>query len=182
MNKNQERKILECIAYLAEKTQLTDIKTYKLLWLADRLHLGMYARTITGDEYYAMERGPVPSYVKNLINRKRVDSKDFDSMFKVDNKVITLIAAPGEYNYLSDSDKMVLDMVLAAYGNEEDKELSRISHDSPEWKRFEPLLKSGKKKSCKMIVDDFFEDFQDPKQLFVRNGEPLIAKSVYYCE
>lgn len=182
MNKNQERKILECIAYLAEKTQLTDIKTYKLLWLADRLHLGKYARTITGDVYFAMERGPVPSYAKNLINRKRVDTKEFDSLFKVENKAISLIAVPGEYNYLSDSDKMVLDLVLAAYGDENEDELSRISHESPEWKRFEPLLKSGKEKSCKMIMDDFFEDFEDPQHLFVRNGEQLIAKSVYYCE
>src|SRR5437899_12988053 len=43
-------------------------KACKLLFLADKLHLVRYGRPITGDHYWALEHGPVPSTVLNLIN------------------------------------------------------------------------------------------------------------------
>ena len=181
MNRFKERKIVESLAYLAERLELTDIKAYKLLWLSDRLHLGRYARTITGDQYYALEHGPIPSYVKKIVNG-RVKSEDFISLFNVSGKSLLLVSTPHRYDYLSDSDKQVLDEVIAAYGSEDEEELSRVSHLSPEWKRQEPKLRAGEKKSYKMNLDDFFEDFPDPKKKFLRNGEPEIAKSVFYCD
>ena len=172
--------MVESLAYLAEKLELSDIKAYKLLWLSDRLHLGRYARTITGDDYYAMERGPVPSNLKKMVNHKP-HSKVFDSYFEVEDKSLRLIASPDKYDFLSETDKNVLDEVIAAYGSYNEDALIAVSHFSPEWDRFRNKLQNGKKKSYKMIVDDFFLDFTDPESLFVRHGEPEIAKSVYHC-
>lgn len=180
MNRFQEKKIVECLAYLSSKVDLTDVKAYKLLWLADRMHLGLYARTITGDNYYALERGPVPSCVKMIVNR-RLQSDIFDSFFRVEGKLLKRTSSMPQYEYLSETDIKVLNQIIEAYGNYSESELTDLSHKSPEWKRCESKFK-GKKKSFKMGMDDFFVDFEDPKRLFVRNGEPEIAKSVYYCE
>ena len=181
MNRFQERKLVESLAYLAGKLELSDVKAYKLMWLSDRLHLGRYARTITGDDYYAMERGPVPSNLKKMVNHKP-HSKVFDSIFVVENKRLQLISSPDKFGFLSETDKSVLDEVVAAYGGYTEDALINVSHSSPEWNRFREKLQNGKKKSYKMMLDDFFEDFVDPESLFVRHGEPEIAKSVYHCE
>ena len=181
MNRFQERKIVESLAYMAGKVDLTDVKAYKLLWLADRLHLGRYARTITGDDYYAMERGPVPSNVKKMVNHK-VQSDLFDSTFQIEGKALVLVSPMDTFDFLSETDRDSLDQVLAAYGAYDEKALTEVSHLSPEWNRFRDKLREGRKKSIKMEIDDFFDDFKDPQSLFLRNGEPEIAKSVFYCE
>ena len=181
MNRFQERKMVESLAYMARKLELSDVKAYKLLWLSDRLHLGRYARTITGDDYYAMERGPVPSNLKKMVNH-RPHSDVFDDVFEVAGKSLHLISAPENFDFLSETDKNVLDEVIAAYGGYSEEALIDLSHFSPEWDRFKERLQNGKKKSYKMIVDDFFCDFSDPEALFVRHGEPEIAKSVYHCD
>jgi len=40
----------------------------KLAFFADRYHLRNYARPISGDIYYAMKLGPVPSALKDIID------------------------------------------------------------------------------------------------------------------
>lgn len=180
MNRFQEKKIVECLAYLSSKVDLTDVKAYKLLWLADRMHLGLYARTITGDDYYAMERGPVPSCVKKIVNH-RLQSDIFDNIFKVEGKSLKRKFSLSQYEYLSETDIKVLNKIIDAYGKYSEDELTELSHKSPEWKRCEGKFEANKK-AFKMNMDDFFIDFKDPKCLFIRNGEPEIAKSVYYCE
>ena len=65
------KKIIQALAYLASKMQsqtLDEMKAYKLLWLADRCHLRRNGRTITGDRYYAMPRGVVPTDAKHLLD------------------------------------------------------------------------------------------------------------------
>ena len=42
-------------------------KAYKLLWLIDRYSLRHYARTVSGDQYYAMILGPVPTDAKHIL-------------------------------------------------------------------------------------------------------------------
>ena len=65
------RKIVQALAYLASKEDdkvMDNMKAYKLLWLADRYHLRQTGRTITGDAYYALPHGIVPSDAKNLLD------------------------------------------------------------------------------------------------------------------
>jgi Protein of unknown function (DUF4065) len=63
--------------FLASKhlPQLTKWRICKLLFLADKLHLLRYGRPITGDAYYAMKLGPVPTNVLNVLdNAQRLAS------------------------------------------------------------------------------------------------------------
>lgn len=52
------------------------MKAYKLLWLADRYHLRQHGRTITGDSYYAIPFGIVPSDAKCLLENEKTKLKD----------------------------------------------------------------------------------------------------------
>ena len=61
-------KIIEALHYILHKIKIADkIKIIKLIYLADKYHLVRYGRTITNDDYYAMEYGPVGSTVKDVL-------------------------------------------------------------------------------------------------------------------
>jgi len=52
--------VIETIIYILRKIKKADkIKIIKLVYLANKYHLAKYGRTITGDDYYAIEHGPV---------------------------------------------------------------------------------------------------------------------------
>jgi hypothetical protein len=55
-------KIRETLLYIAARVKNPTLHTvFKIMYFADKLHLSNYGRFITGDTYYAMEYGPVPS-------------------------------------------------------------------------------------------------------------------------
>ncbi|MEN9919783.1 MAG: hypothetical protein RL662_2219, partial [Bacteroidota bacterium] len=74
MEKVNYRKIIQTINYFAQKQPdkcMSKMKVYKLLWLADRYHVRQYGRTITGDTYYALPFGLVPSKTKDILDQKQ---------------------------------------------------------------------------------------------------------------
>lgn len=61
-------KALEAILFVAERLrQPTMHSIAKMLYLADKKHLQQYGRLICGDRYIAMEYGPVPSAIYNMM-------------------------------------------------------------------------------------------------------------------
>jgi len=63
-------KFANAVAYFASINipDLTKLKISKLLFFVDKLHLQRYGRPVTGDVYYAMQHGPVPSVSLNVMN------------------------------------------------------------------------------------------------------------------
>ena len=57
--------ILYALAVLDKKMDMH--KLCKILYFADQKHLSLYGRSITGDTYIAMEYGPVPSNVDDIL-------------------------------------------------------------------------------------------------------------------
>ena len=67
------RKIIQALAYIVYQQpdhKVNSMKAYKLLWLADRYHLRQTGRTITGDVFYALPHGVVPSDAKNVVEHQ----------------------------------------------------------------------------------------------------------------
>ncbi len=63
------QKAIEAIVWLArEQPGIGAFHIAKILFYADKKHLHKYARPILGDTYIAMEHGPVPSGVHDLID------------------------------------------------------------------------------------------------------------------
>jgi len=143
--------IVDAIIYVLQKIKEADkIKIIKLIYLADKCHLAKYGRTITEDEYYAMEKGPVGSMTKDILGfdeisipKNILDTLSF-YIEKVNN--YTFEAKDGNgyiFNNLSETDKEVLDYVIEKFGNKTSKELSSYTHKYPEWYAYKELFENS---------------------------------------
>ena len=183
-------KIIQALAYLAdhqpEKT-MDNMKAYKLLWLADRYHLRQTGRTITGDSYFAMPYGIVPSDAKCILENTKTklrNPKGYRERFITSsgNHRFKVVSAP-DLSVFSDSDQKALDCVLQVYGSYNAMKLSDVSHHFPEWTFYRNLLADkGLKNSYKIDLDHFFEDApQEARQLFDDDKELLsLTKELYH--
>lgn len=184
------RKLIQALAYLAYKQTdqtLDNMKAYKLLWLADRYHLRQTGRTITGDRYYAMPFGIVPSDAKCLLENTK--TKMFTPQ-RYMNKYITILenhkyGCINEPNLdeFSVSDLEALNKVLELYNAYSAKQLSAMSHEFPEWIFYADLLADkDKKNSYPIDLNRFFEDApSEHNALFGDSRELLeLTKELYH--
>ncbi len=103
-----KEKAIAAILYIT--TQLkkngydTDLhKVFKILYFAERKHLAIYARPITGDRYIAMDNGPVPSSTYDIL-KYQTDKESFQIVgFYIEPK------KDPDLNEFSDSDVQFLD-------------------------------------------------------------------------
>jgi uncharacterized phage-associated protein len=161
-------KTREALAYLVSKSPrgLDKYQLCKLLFLADKYHLIRYGRTITGDRYFAMPYGPVPSRILNQLDLLIDDPEDMPllaSALKVDySPEIPLLLAANqrlEFDNLSASDLEALDEVYARHGRKEFRDLKTLTHAVFAYRK--AWEKRGSKKSSPMSFEDFFEE--DPE-------------------
>ena len=123
-----KQKAIEAILYLANKKPSIDkMSLYKFLFFADYEHLNKYERPIFGGYYVAMPYGPVPSQVKNLLEKEK------HAEFDIDDYMITA-TRQANLEYLSKSDVEVLDLVYGRLGNYSARQLSNLSHEHIAWK------------------------------------------------
>ncbi|MFQ5431748.1 MAG: Panacea domain-containing protein [Nitrospinota bacterium] len=165
--------IIEAVYYFLNKTgEATKLKLLKLLYLADKYHLIRYGRTVTDDDYYAMEHGPVGSTVKDVLEFNRFTlaeneyayaSKLFD---RIDDK--TLKAKPGiqsgELEMLSESDIEALDFIIKKFGKMTAAELRNYTHRYPEWKQYREFFENNQTKRERLKTEEL---------LSILPGDPL---------
>lgn len=178
------KKIIQALTYLASKQpdkKLGFMKAYKLLWLADRYHLRQYGRTVSGDSYYAMQYGMVPTDAKHLLDGEGTilnTPEDYLGLYikVLPNHHFKAIQDPDMMEF-SVSDQEVLDKIHEVYGGMSANDLSSISHGFPEWKAYEKLIKSvGTKSSYPVNPDLFFEKTEsDESGLFSNDSEELLS-------
>ncbi|MFA0887701.1 MAG: Panacea domain-containing protein [Synergistales bacterium] len=136
-----ERKGLEVLLYLVENIserssnkQADLYNVLKCAFYAEKTHLGKYGRMIYGDCYIAMDYGPVPSSLYDMVKISRGDGRS--SVFSdIDPKEALRVSkhslkAKRNFNdrFLSESDKECLDEAIENYGLITFGELRNISH------------------------------------------------------
>ena len=102
------KKSVQALNILAFKNGgvINKMKAIKLIWLSDRLHLRKFGRTITGDDYYALPNGPVPSATRDILESSNflddvasdyakeyiteIDKYNYTSVIKANTKVFFL--------------------------------------------------------------------------------------------
>ena len=182
------RKIIQALTYLAGKEEdkvMDNMKAYKLLWLADRYHLRQTGRTITGDVYYAMPHGIVPSDAKCVLENAKTkmrNPKGYKDRYianKGNHEYMAL--ADADLKVFSDSDQEALDKVYDVYGSMSAIELSELSHRFPEWTFYSELLNDREQKnSYRIDLDHFFEDGPE-NEFFCESKELLdLTKELYH--
>lgn len=120
-------KAIEAIVYLASQiNDPTKMKICKMLYFADKLHMSRYGRFITGDFYVAMEHGPVPSKIYDII--RRVERGEENDAFSVPNPRSIAPKRPADLYEFSDTDIECLEEILRDYGNKSAKQLRDMSH------------------------------------------------------
>lgn len=172
---------------LREGGKIDKLKAIKLIWLADRLHLRKYYRTITGDVYYAMPYGPVASHTLDLINGKVLgQSKEevayFDLYLSKRDKNQLRSTKIMEDSVFSKTDMQSIAAVYEAFGDYSGGKLSDVSHKYPEWTRFEKELTSKVTNRQKMDYLDFFRNPESRKNdaLFEQPEELLLLSRDFY--
>ncbi|PKN63272.1 MAG: hypothetical protein CVU57_20420 [Deltaproteobacteria bacterium HGW-Deltaproteobacteria-15] len=88
-------------------------KIFKVLYFADQKHLARYGRPISGDYYVAMEHGPVPSSIYDILKLVRGESlfgddKEYRELFEVQGHNVHPKQQP-DLDLLSESDLECLD-------------------------------------------------------------------------
>lgn len=182
------RKIIQALGYLVSQQtdeKMDNMKAYKLLWLADRYHLRQYGRTITGDDYFALPYGAVPSNAKCILEEQ--DTKLHHCKDWVDEYLNILPnhqygnKKGPDMSVFSDSDIQVMNLIIENFNHLSALELSNLSHQFPEWKHYENKLRNeNEKKSYRIDINLFFENKEEESGLFVDDPQLLeLTKAIY---
>jgi uncharacterized phage-associated protein len=163
--KFDSKRTAAAIGYLVSKKlpDLTKYKICKLLFFADKLHLVRYGRTITGDDYFALDWGPIPSTtldglndqhpfalrLQALLMRKHGGGRHPTYSLRSDATV--------DMRYLSKSDQKVLNNITEAYGQKSFDDLYDLTHLTPAYIRAWARKKEHERRSA-MRFEEFFED------------------------
>lgn len=131
-------KALELIIYIAKNLKKPGFHSIsKMLYLADKLHLQKYGRLICGDRYIAMEYGPVPSAIYDMMKtadgRASIDV-DWDELIKDAIKVHQgrYLTASRECNtdLLAESEIECIAEAIHEHGKKSFGELTDLTHDA----------------------------------------------------
>lgn len=182
------KKAVYTLAYFAQKEggSINKMKAFKLIWLSDRLHLRKYGRTILNDVYFALPKGPIPSSTKDL-----ADNSDYladaekelrEQMLENTGRYAIKIKAEIKKNVFSESDLEVMEHIYENFGKLDEFTLSDLSHQYPEWKKFEESLQMGHSLRFEMDYTDFFESNENKHPLFEQDNELLELNKEVFLE
>lgn len=126
--------LLYALQKLGGKTDMH--KLCKILYFADQRHLSKYGRSITGDTYIAMQFGPVPSCVDDMLKALRGDSffsasdeiKPLKACMAFENRFIIRSLKSPDMDELSASDVECLDYAIGICKDKNFAELTAYSH------------------------------------------------------
>lgn len=146
-----------CLYVLNKTGKLSKHHLSKILYFADKFHIGKYGRTLTGQRYVAMKNGPVPSQIYDFIKfvEGRSDGSFLGSYVQCIAEFIGFIPnyfviakKPADIDFLSKSAIDALDESIAKYGNASFGLRTDESHDSA-WK--EAWERPGKNKDISIV-------------------------------
>lgn len=158
------RKATQALNFLArqEGGELNKLKALKLVFFADRYHLRSCGRPVVGDEYLAMNYGPVPSGTKDIAEMNDFLGEDEGSYARAFLRPLDRFTigseAPVEEKVFSQTDLEALAWAWATFGHRDGFTLAEMTHAYPEWKRHEPSLTAKLASRVPMNYRDFLED------------------------
>jgi len=134
------RKAAQVAAFFAreEGGRINVLKLVKLIYLADRKHMGKYDRPILNDKYVSMDHGPVNSITFDYINGCHPERDGWEQFVTDrDNYQIGLVRedlSDGDLDELSEAETETLREVWARFGGMTKYEIRDWTHEHcPEW-------------------------------------------------
>lgn len=163
---NKEKAIHAILYILAHLKRKDTHKVSKILFFADQKHLVEYGRSITGDEYFAMEFGPVPSNIFDIFKALRGEGffansvGDLADFFEV-NAFYVHPKQEANLDYLSQTDIECLDEAIDKCKDLTFGELTNLSHGLA-WGNTRPNARMTLKDILLEVVED--EEFAQMEQ------------------
>ncbi len=182
------RKAVQALNFFAvhEGGSINKMKAIKLVWLSNRDHLRRYGRPIFNDIYYAMKFGPVPSNTKDLaeLDSEFLASEELeyrDLFIKPLDKHSFTSSNDVDFNVFSETDTKSLETTYNNFGDYTQYDLSELSHQFPEWKKFEKSINMGLGSRFEINIADFFKQIDsETENLFKMDEEDLsLSKEAY---
>src|ERR1017187_2842936 len=130
------KKFASVVAYFAERRPgITKKELCKLIFFADKDHLVRYGRPITGDHYYALEQGPIPTRGLDALNEKGDPAAISEILRygKLNGWTFLPNGQSPDIKTLSKSDLKVLAEVFEEIGHLPAWQLEELSHKEPAW-------------------------------------------------
>lgn len=179
-------KIVQMMNYFARRVgrgnRISKLICLKIIFLADRYHLRMYGRTVTGDHYVAMQYGPVASDSKRTFEFLGIPgyAQQYASAYlnPVEDHDIVSVKAP-DLDVFSDTDIESMDAALNTYANHRSS-IVEFTHGFPEWKKHEDQLKQVKAQN--MDLADFFLDAPPENEYCPADPERVRLNKIHFEE
>jgi len=123
---NKDKAIATLLYVINNLTNADMYKTLKIIYFAEKMHIARYGRPILADSYIKVEHGPMPSFLKDV-----VDGKINQLSSLVDKKGYTLSTShDSDIDELSESDIECLNESIDINKNLNFSQLKSKSHDS----------------------------------------------------
>jgi hypothetical protein len=131
-------KAREAVVYIISRVDRNDLHTiFKALYFAERKHLALFGRSITGDSFVAMDYGPVPSGIRDFCTESKNTGRPHEDAFaQIGKKTLQALRSPNLY-YLSGSDIECLDEGIKKIKGLSFDQKKELSHDQA-WGRTLP--------------------------------------------
>jgi uncharacterized phage-associated protein len=159
-------KAKNALLYIAQQElpEFTKGKACKLTFLVDKHHLVRYGRPVTGDAYCALEHGPVPSRLLDLLdaveagNLQSDEIRELAAAFSLDRRFVYPRLRPVErprIENLSESDIESINDTIREHGRKSFAELRALTHEIPAYKTAWGARTLG---SVPMQFEQFFDE------------------------
>lgn len=134
----EQKTLIEVVLYVLQKTQGVDYyHLFKILYFADRKHIAEWGSRITADSFAALQYGPVPSCLYDVVKGNSPKSApQLKSLYDAavrradqDAPNVLLPRRDADLDYLSESERAALDESIEENAGESFCNLMRKSHD-----------------------------------------------------
>lgn len=123
----KKEKAVNALLYVSEQLEKPDThKVFKILYFADKKHLYRYGRPISGDTYFKMEYGPVPSFIRDVVEEK---IKGLEEVIAKYHKHFLKNLRQAKLDHLSETDMNCLNESISENRDLSFQELTFKSHD-----------------------------------------------------
>ena len=178
-------KIVQMINFFARSMkdkQISMLHCLKIIFLADRYHLRMYGRTITGDRYVAMQYGPVASNSKKTFQFLDIPEhvSEYASSYLTPEEENNIVSVRDvDFDVFSKTDIEAMNAALDVFKKKR-KTIVAFTHCFPEWSKHEEALKHVKVQN--MDLEDFFLPAEQGREYCPADDERLRLNKLHFEE
>jgi len=165
---------LESLLFLTKRLANPTIhEVLKLRYFADKIHLSRYGFVASGDDYVAMEFGPVASNTYNMMKAARGERNNWihptfvelvNGVISVHEGYLLMALRDPNFDLLTPADVECLEEAVRRYGNMSFQERTDFSHDAA-WRKAWDTAKDDSLKAGDMPIADIAETVENAAEV-----------------